>query len=82
MSSALLGKETYSKATGIDLKAGEVVRAVLMALEHATLGIENEAAHIGRLKRPKNERGKEALSDQLERRIARAIIAGTRTADI
>ncbi|MDQ3258898.1 MAG: hypothetical protein M3R15_34385 [Acidobacteriota bacterium] len=72
----------YSKATGIDLKASEVMRAVLMALEHATPELEREAAHIGRLKRPKNERGKEALRDQLERRIARAIIAGTRAADV
>ena len=72
----------YSKATGIDLKASEVMRAVLIALEHAAPELEREAAHIGRLKRPKNERGKEALRDQLERQIARAIIAGTRAADV
>jgi hypothetical protein len=72
----------YSKATGIDLKASEVMRAVLVALEHAAPELEREAAHIGRLKRPRNERGKEALRDQLERRIARAIIAGTRAADV
>jgi hypothetical protein len=72
----------YSKATGIDLKASEVMRAVLIALEHAAPELEREATHIGRLKRPKNERGKEALRDQLERRIARAIIAGTRATDI
>jgi hypothetical protein len=72
----------YSKATSIDLKASEVMRAVLMALEHAAPELEREAAHIGRLKRPKNERGKEALRDQLERRIARAIIAGARAANV
>ncbi len=72
----------YSKATGIDLKASEVMRAMLMALEHAAPELEREAVHIGRLKRPKNERGKEALRDQLERRIASAIIAGTRAADV
>jgi len=72
----------YSKATGIDLKASEVMRAVLIALEHAAPKLEREAAHIGRLKRPKNERGKEALRDQLEKRIARALIAGARAADI
>jgi hypothetical protein len=72
----------YSKATGIDLKASEVMRAVLMALDHAAPELEREAAHIGRLKRPKNERGNEALRDQLERRIARAIIAGARAANV
>jgi hypothetical protein len=72
----------YSKATGVDLKASEVMRAVLIALEHAAPELEREAARIGRLKRPKNERGKESLRDQLERRIASAIIAGTRAADV
>lgn len=72
----------YSKATGIDLKASEVMRAVLIALEHAAPELEREATHIGRLKRPKNERGKEWLRDQLERRIAGAIIAGARAANV
>ncbi len=72
----------YSKATGVDLKASEVMRAVLIALEHATPELEREAARIGRLKRPKNERGNEDLRDQLERRIAGAIIAGTRAAKV
>ena len=72
----------YSKATGVDLKGSEVMRAVLIALEHAATELEREAAHIGRLKRPKNERGNENLRDQLERRIARAIIAGTRATTI
>lgn len=72
----------YSRATGIDLKASEVMRAVLMALDHATPELEREATRIGRLKRPKNERGNEELRDQLERRIASAIIAGTRATKI
>jgi hypothetical protein len=72
----------YSKATGIDLKASEVMRAVLIALDHAAPELEREATHIGPLKRPKNERGKEALRDELERRIARALIAGARAANI
>ncbi len=72
----------YSKATGVDLKGSEVMRAVLIALEHAAPELEREAAHIGRLKRPKNERGNEGLRDQLERRIARALIAGTRATTI
>jgi len=54
----------------------------LIALEHAAPELEREAAHIGRLKRPKNERGNEGLRDRLERRIARALIAGTRATTI
>lgn len=72
----------YSQATGVDLKGSEVMRAVLIALEHAAPELEREATHIGRLKRSKNERGKEGLREQLERRIARAIIAGTRATTI
>lgn len=72
----------YSKATGLDLKGSEVMRAVLIALDHAAPELEREAARIGRLKRPKNERGNEDLRDQLERRIASAIIAGTRAAKV
>lgn len=72
----------YSKATGVDLKGSEIMRAVLIALEHAAPELEREAAHIGRLKRPKNERGNEGLREQLERRLARAIIAGTRATTV
>ena len=68
----------YSRAGGVDLKSSELMRAVLIALEHAAPELEREAARIGRLKRPKNERGNEGLRDRLERRIARAIIAGAR----
>lgn len=68
----------YSRAGGVDLKSSEVVRAVLTALEHAAPELEREAARIGKLKRPKNDRGNEGLRDRLERRIARAIIAGLR----
>ena len=68
----------YSRAGGVDLKSSEVMRAVLVALEHAAPELEREAARIGKLKRPKNDRGNEGLRDRLERRIARAIIAGLR----
>jgi len=68
----------YSRAGGVDLKSSEVMRAVLIALEHAAPELEREATRIGRLKRPKNDRGNEGLRDRLERRIARAIIAGVR----
>jgi hypothetical protein len=78
----LLHLYIYSKAIGIDLKASEIMRAGLIALEHGAPEIERGAAHLGRLKRAKNERGKEALRDKLEKRIASAIIAGTRAADV
>ena len=68
----------YSRAGGVDLKSSEVMRAVLVALEHAAPELEREAARIGKLKRPKNDRGNEGLRDRLERRIARVIIAGLR----
>jgi hypothetical protein len=68
----------YSRATGIDLKSTELMRAILIALNHAAVELEREAAHIGALKRPKNEKGNEHLRDRLERKIARAIIAGMR----
>ena len=68
----------YSRAGGVDLKSSELMRAVLIALEHAAPELEREASRVGRLKRPKNERGNEGLRDRLERRIARAIIAGVR----
>lgn len=69
----------YSRAGGVDLKSSEVMRAVLIALEHAAPELEREATRIGKLKRPKNDRGNEGLRDRLERRIARAIIAGLKT---
>ena len=68
----------YSRAGGVDLKGSEVMRAMLIALGHAAPELEREAARIGKLKRPKNDRGNEGLRDRLERRIARAIITGLR----
>jgi hypothetical protein len=72
--------EVYSRASGLDLKLSEVLRAVLVALDHAMPELRREAVHIGRLKRPKHERGNEGLRDELDRKIARAIVAGMRAA--
>ena len=74
--------QIYSKATGLDLKASELLRALLLALEHVAPELEREAARIGRLKRPKNERSNKALRDELERNIARAIVSGARAANL
>jgi hypothetical protein len=71
---------TYSEATGMDLKHSELLRAVLVAVEHAMPELVREAQGIGPLRRPKNDRGREAEREELERRIARAFLAGVRAA--
>jgi hypothetical protein len=72
----------YSEAAGMDLKHSELLRAILMAVEHAVPELEREAAVIGKIKRPKNDRGREAEREALERRIAKAFIAGMRAARV
>lgn len=69
---------TYSEATGMELKHSELLRAVLLAVEHAMPELEREARGIGRLKRPKNDRGREAEREALEQRIAKAFLAAMR----
>jgi len=69
---------TYSEATGLDLKHSELLRAVLVAIEHAMSELVREAQGIGPLRRPKNERGREAEREELERSIARAFVGGMR----
>ena len=68
----------YSEATGIDLKHSEFLRAVLVAVEHAMPELTREASLIGQLKRPKNDRSNEAIREQMERKIAKAFVAGMR----
>jgi|GEM_PF-2200488 len=71
---------TYSEATGMDLKHSELLRAILIAADHAMPEIVREAQGIGPLRRPKNDRGREAEREELERRIAKAFLAGMRAA--
>jgi hypothetical protein len=71
---------TYSEATGMDLKHSELLRAVLVAVEHAMPELVREAQGIGPLRRPKNDRGREAEREDVERRIAKAFLAGMRAA--
>jgi hypothetical protein len=70
----------YSSATGLDLKHSEFLRSVLIAVEHAMPEITREAKLIGRLKRPKNDRGTEEIREQMERIIAKAFVAAMRAA--
>ena len=60
----------------------ELLRAVLVAVAHAMPELTREASNIGPLRRPKNDRGNEALRDELERRIATAFVAGMRAAGV
>lgn len=73
---------TYSDATRIDLKHSEVLRAILVAVEHAMPELLREANGIGVIRRPKNDRGREAEREQLERRIAKAFVAGMRASGL
>ena len=72
----------YGEATGLDLKHSELLRAILIGVAHAMPELTREAGNIGRLKRPKNDRGNEALRDDLERRIATAFVSGMRAAGV
>jgi hypothetical protein len=69
---------TYSEAIGLDLKHSELLRAILVAVEHAMPELLREALEIGTLRRPKNDRGREGEREHLERRIARSFLAGMR----
>ena len=71
----------YSKATGIDLKSSEIIRAMLIAVYHAIPKLEREAEQIGTLKRTKNSKGNEDKRDALELKIAKAITDGMRVAN-
>lgn len=73
---------TYTEATGLDLKHSELLRAILVAAEHAMPELTREAQGIGRLRRPKNDRGREAEREELERRIAKAFLSGMRAAGV
>jgi len=66
----------YGDATGLDLKHSELLRAVLLAVEHAMPELSREAQGIGRLRRPKNDRGREGEREALERCIAKAFVRG------
>ena len=73
---------TYSDATGMDLKHSELLRAILTAVEHAMPELAREAQEVGRLRRPKNDRGREAEREEVERKIARAFVAGMRATGV
>jgi len=70
----------FGNAVGFEISNAEFLRAVLHAVEHAKTTLKREARHIGKQKRFKNSRGNEALRDDLEKKVARAFVAGMRAA--
>ena len=68
------------RETGARVSASHVLRALLLAAEHAKANIETEARCIGPLKLPCNARGRESERAAFERRIAAALVAGMRSA--
>jgi hypothetical protein len=70
----------YSKAAGSELTNSHFLRAMLKAIEHAMPQLEQEAEHMGKLKRPKNDRANEAHREEFERKLASSIVTGMRVA--
>jgi hypothetical protein len=70
----------YSKATGSELTNSHFLRVMLKALEHAMPQLEQEAEHMGKLKRPKNDRANEAQREEFERKLASSLVTGMRAA--
>jgi hypothetical protein len=70
----------YSGATGLELNRSEFFRSLLRALEHTLPLHEREAPLVGTLKRPKNEPWLFHKRDELETRLARALVAAMRAA--
>jgi hypothetical protein len=70
----------YSKATGSELTNSHFLRAMLKAIEHAMPQLEKEAEHMGKLKRPRNDRANEAHREEFERKLASSIIVGMHAA--
>jgi hypothetical protein len=69
----------YQRATGCKLHSSHLMRALLHALGHALPELEQAAATLGALKRPRNAAGQEAERDEFEARIAKSLLAGLRS---
>lgn len=74
--------QLYSRAIGSQLTNSHVLRAILKGVAHAMPELEREAERLGRIKRPRNVRGKEHERELFERRIAAAFMAGMRAASV
>lgn len=72
--------DSIREATGARVSASHVLRALLLAVEHAQGTIDSEARRVGPLRLPSNARGRNAERAEFERRIAAALAAGMRAA--
>lgn len=70
--------EACGESLGLELKQSELLRAILMAMDAASVPILVEIRTIGRIKRLKNERANAPLQHEMELRLAKAILGGIR----
>lgn len=75
---------SYRDACGMKPSRSELLRAILKALRCGMNELKREATHIGRLKRPKKEKGQESQDRvaKMEDKIVYAIIAGMRACEL
>jgi len=74
--------QLYSRAAGSQLTNSHILRAILKGIAHAMPEIEREAERLGRIKRPRNIRGKEHEREIFERKISSAFMSGMRAASL
>jgi len=74
--------QLYSRTAGSQLTNSHILRAILKGVAHAMPELEREAERLGRIKRPRNVRGKEHEREHFERRITAAFMAGMRAASM
>lgn len=72
--------DVIRRATGARVSASHVLRALLLATQHAQASIGTEARRVGPLRLPSNARGRESERAAFERRITVALVAGMRSA--
>lgn len=70
---------TFAETTCLHLRQSELLRAILIALQELMPQIRHEAASLGCLRRPKNDRNSGDAQEALERRLADALLAAARS---
>ena len=70
----------YRTSTCTSLNAIHVLRAVLIAVDHAFESLEREGRGMGKTKLPSNARACVHQRERFERQLAAAIVAGLRAA--
>jgi hypothetical protein len=72
--------DAIADGTGLELRHSELLRAILHAAATAIPELVEESRRMGPLRRPKNDRGREAQRDAVERSVGRAFAAALRAA--